>query len=402
MSAEDKTFIRSWLTDCRGGNALLILTPTGSGISSWLFDVAIPAHGMESVSINPDTSKIKAQIHDAYTSTITPLGMKKILVLQGFDVLVNDSTMLTDVTNKLKDPGVPTVCIGHVSRTVEKKFVAMFKTWDRRVIHVMPKVCDIMDILRAAKGDDRQEGYGGNWGNVEKSDETLTKVAATCRGDIRQAMIRQQYDEFHAKDDFYEAEEVMTQLRQGSLTCPNDIHRAARGDRQVLSLAMFESYDPLQCLSASDMYSFLDGMPKEIQENHDWYDYLLVTYPALHYKPRKTKTTSTKFSYGMIWSKSHLNANRYKQAKTASREFAVPAMRPVYQIITDEFPFYRSMMMSFVECQPSKGKSYPPRWVGRGMDPKSVLKVMRLWKTPWYNHTKTMKWIQSSTNESKE
>jgi hypothetical protein len=386
MSKEDKSFIESWLRDCTGRSALLILTPTGSGISTWLFERAFPTHGMESVTINPHTTKIKTQIHDAYTSTITPLGGRKVLVLQAFDVLVNDSTMLTDATSKLKDPGVPTVCIGHVSRTVEKKFGNMFKVWERRVIHVMPKVEDIMDMLQAT---------------CDTSDiERAKDVSVQCRGDVRQAILRTEYQEFQSKDDFYEAEQVLTMLRQGTLTTTNDIHRAARGDRHVLSLAIFETYDPLQCPGVCDMYSFLDSVPREVQETMDWYDYLTVTYPAFHLRERKPQKNK-KFSYGMVWSKTHLLANRYKQAKHSSMEFFERGMWPVNQFIMDEYPFFRDMMLAFVEAD---GRIPVPRWVIRQMDAKSILKVMRLWKTPWYNHGKTMKRIHHSwsTNESSE
>jgi len=384
MSKEDKSFIDSWLQDCGGGSALLILTPTGSGISTWLFERAIPSHGMEHVIVTPYSGRIKVQIQDVYKSSVTPLGARKILVLQGYDVLVNDSTMLTDATSNLKDPGVPTICIGHVSRTVEKKFGTMFKVWTRRIIHVMPHVEDIMDLLQAT---------------IQEDHSRARDLSVECRGDVRQAVLRSQYQEFHAKDDFYEAEQVMSMLRQGSLSCCNDIYRAARGDRQVLSLGIFESYDPLQCLDVSDMYSFLDGVSQDVQENQDWYEYLLVTYPALHFKERTHPKKNT-FTYGMIWSKSHLMANRIKQAKQVSTDISHVTLRPTSQCITDDFPLFRNMMVPYVE---SNGTSAPPPWVRPGMDAKSILKVMRLWKTPWYNHPKTMKWIQSwSTKESKE
>ena len=381
MSKEDKSFIESWLQECDGECVLLIVTPTGSGISSWLFETAIPDHGMETVIVNPHTSKIKVQIHDAYKSSITPLGTRKILVLHGYDVLVNDSTMLTDATSNLKDPGIPTICIGHVSRTVEKKFGNMFKAWTQRIIHVMPKVEDIMDLLQAT---------------VEVDSTRAKELSVECRGDVRQAVMRSQYHEFHAKDDFYEAEQVMTMLRQGSLSHSNEIYRAARGDRQVLSLGMFESYDPLQCLNVSDMYSLLDGVPQDVQETQEWYEYLLVTYPALHFKERKVPKKTT-FTYGMIWSKSHLLANKSKQAKQVCTDISHVTLRPTTQCITDDFPIFRNMMRLY------DGTTGPPPWIRRGMDAKSILKVMRLWKTPWYNHPKTVKWIQSwSTKESNE
>lgn len=372
MSKEDKAYITNWLQTCSVNSALLILTPVGTGIQTWLLSEAQQSFQMDPVIVSSHTGRIKTQIYDAYRSTITPLGARKILVVEGYDTLVNDSTMMADAIQTLQKPGIPCVCVAHASRTVQKKFASMFKAWSVKTLHVMPKVEDIMQMMDI--GTDKAQ-----------------HISKSCRGDVRQAIIQAEYTEFHGKDDFLEAHEVMDMVRQGTLHTAQDIYRASRGDPVVLSLAMFEAYDPLQCIDVSDMYSFLDTVPN--QQDHDWHEYLTVTYPAMHFKDRQ-HASKKEFSYGMVWSKSHLLSNRSKQAKVASRKMTVCGLQPINQFILDDCPMFRHMMKVSGDT--------PPPWTD-GLEPGVILKVMRLWKTPWYNHPATVKRIQSlRTKESKE
>lgn len=379
MSHEDKAFLSSWLHTCSSSTALLVLTPTGTGIQTWLLNEIQHTFHMDPVIISSHTGRIKTQIYDAYRSTITPLGLRKILVVLGYDTLVNDSTMMADALQTLQKPGIPTVCLAHVSRTVEKKFMAMFKAWQSvKKLHVMPKVEDIMQML-----------------NVVAGEEKAKEISESCRGDVRQAMLQAEYTEFHCKDDFLEAHEVMDMVREGTLRTANDIYRAARGDPMVLSLALFEAYDPLECVQVADMYSFLDAVPHP-HDDDDWHNYLTVTYPSIHFKERKNRKKD--FSYGMVWSKSHLQSNRSKQAKIASIKMTTYGLQPMNQFIVDDCPIFRSMMCTFSLCKHEN----PPPWT-LAVDSGTILKVMRLWKTPWYTHATTMRRLQSfKTNESNE
>jgi hypothetical protein len=324
--------IQNWISSTGPYKSLLVLYTHGTGVGSEVYALA---HAFETITISFDTVKAKELLLMTVQSRCTPFGKKKLLVLDGFEAIVNDSNLCNDCSSVLKKGiPIPVICLGHPSRTVQKKFKAMFPFPTKQT------------VVEADHGPDH-----------------ITR-------DRRHMGILEEYN-FHKKDIFYEAHEAFNKVIRGECRTPDDIYQACRFDSQVVSLGLYECHDGVSNPHVTDMYSLLDVMATgHYDETFTGYEYLSLVYPGMYHAPVKER----KFGYGMLWSKTHIGLSKNKSMRPVKLEY-YQATRHWIDVPLD---------CAFMRFMVNAEKFH----MAHLLSSDSILKILRLWKCPSYARIK--------------
>lgn len=380
-----ETWLRETAYEVKGAVMLIVGTP-GCGASTLLTTLLQKQH-IEPVWFTPGTPKLRASLKDAGISSVSASGNRKILVLEGFDCLMTDANAAADISDFIgKWLPAPVVFLGHRSRTVFKRFGELFKAATRHrstVLELKPLT------LEAVVGVVQQQF-------PTMSRETATALATAARGDVRAALAAAAFStttpETSVKDTVYESYSVVDMTFDGDVHSIQDALTVASGDPTVVSLGLFESYglDP----DIAEAFSIADVMEEFMFARQRWdlsdvHAAMAVAYPALHVSHNASKNTTVKrskesqqkFSYGMVWSRAHLQASKARLLKTVGAQRADAGFTTFLTI--QDLAWIRTMVMT---AESQKDPTSMKAVVG-GLKPSGVLAIMRLWKGKYTQST---------------
>ena len=380
--ADDVRAVQTWLEDTAyavRGSVLLVVGTPGCGASTMLESLTAAA-GLECVWLSPSVPRLRAALRDAGASSISASGRRKLIVFEGFDAAMTDANAAADVADFVtRAMPAPAVFLAHRTRTVLKRFHELFKAASRhRGTLVELQAVDartIAGVLRAS--DDTM------------SEARALELAAAARGDVRAALAAAAFDAQGrcgetTKDRVLESFSVVDAALEGTVTTVRDALAMAAGDPTVVSLGLFESYGlsphVADAFSAADvMEEFMFGHQR--WELADAHAALAVAYPAVSMSLASAaaarpppSTVATKFSYGMVWSRAHLQAAKLRLTKTIATQRADAGLPA--NLSTLDLAWVRTMVMAADEAKDSAALAH----VLHGMQPAGVLAIMRLWK----------------------
>lgn len=274
-----KKTVSEWLTDLdnRHPKACLVVSDADS-IRPRLSECFREQGGaIEVMWFSPTTQRLRHELELASICPVTPLGARKVFVLDGFEYLMNDAQSSRDVHDFFKSGGgasrVPVVCLARRSRTAAKKFLGFYRVRDRAG-------CLVVD-------DDDDEDTEG-------------------------------------KEKAMEAYEVVDRALRGRMASVTGAVFDARFDPTVVSLGVFERYrelgpSPRATADLTETYSVAD-----VFESRHVDDALLqcvqVGGPCVWCADRGLETPKKdkkEFVFGMLWSKAHLTASRMHIVRNA-------------------------------------------------------------------------------------
>lgn len=381
---EDIAVMRSWLVAGEPRSVFLAVGVPGCGVSTAL-SALLETLDIECVWLDPATPRLRIALADAGCSCVSATGRRKVVVLEGFDAIMRDANGAADVSDALRRQlPAPTMFMAHRTRTVVRRFRDLFPAATRAratVLEVRPMTpARIAAVIRAA--------------HPGVAPALADSMARACRGDVRSALASLALSETtdaYTKDDVPEADAVVEAALSGALTTVVGALAQGSSDSAVVSHGIFERYGFSP--EVADAFSLADMLEERMFATQRWeladaHAAMAVAYPALHLQPGEVLPParpgarpgggrggdgggSTKFVYGMVWSRQHLLAARIKLFRTVQTQraaFKVPAMG------VTALAMVRRMVID------AMGRPEVLRRVLEGLRPDAVLAIMRLWK----------------------
>lgn len=377
---EDAAVLRAWLAAGVPRSVFLVVGVPGSGVST-LLTALLEALEIESVWLGPGTHRLRVAMADAGCSVFSATGRRKVLVVEGFDALMHDASSAADIADALKRQlPAPTVFLAHRTRTVRRRFEEMFPAATR----ARATALDMRPMAAARIASMLQEAHP----SVDPA--VAADMARDCRGDLRSALASLAFSEesgAYTKDETPEADVVVEDLLAGRAGGVREALAVSAGDAAVVSHGIFERYG--YCPEVADAFSVADIIEERMFATQRWeltdvHAVMAVAYPALrldtaHVMPAPAQECSagaskkTKFVYGMVWSRMHLQAARRKLVHTVHTQRAQAKLLP---LDVPDLGLVRRILSDAVA-------SWSPEVIGRvthGLRPDAILAIMRLWK----------------------
>lgn len=361
--------MEAWLQANALKSVLLVVGTPGCGASSSL-EQLLKDLDIEAVWFGPGAPKLRASLLDAGCSAFSATGRRKIVVLDGFDAMIADVNANADIGCFVRKAlPAPTIFLAHRTRTILKRFRDLFTAaaYAARatVLELAPpSPTRVRDIVAAAAPPDMPT-------------DQLDRIIAKAKGDIRAALKAVEFRSADAvKEPVPESYAVVERALCGDYETVEDILRDAAAEPTVISHGIFERYGFSPDIA--DAFSLADVMDEYMFAHQRWeltdpHAAISVALPALLPKsaPTKRKATDT-FTYGMVWSKLHLQACRTKHVKTVTTQRA-EAKLPFMPV--QDLALVRGMIL---QCEASKDWKTLQN-VAHGLGPDAVLALMRLW-----------------------
>ena len=370
--------MEEWLRQGTPKSVLLVVGVAGCGMSSSL-EHLLKSLEIEAVWFGPGATKLRASLLDAGCSCYSATGRRKIVVLDGFDAMMADANAAADIGEFIRRAlPAPTIFLTHKTRTIHKRFRELFNAASyaaqASVLDMEPPSSEALATILAAE-------------YPEADSMQIKDIAERARGDVRAAKAALEFsgNSNTLKDYIPEAYTVVDDALSGNYGTVKEILDAASSDPAVISHGIFERYGWHP--EISDVFSVADVLDecmfsKQHWELHDVHAALAVAYPALKAPKAKhhAKKSPAKFTYGMVWSKLHLQACRQRHVRTVATQRAEAKLRflPV-----QESAYLRRMIMD----AHAQGDTETLRNVLHGLKPDGLLSLMRLWRG---NYTQSM------------
>jgi hypothetical protein len=360
--------METWLREGTLKSILLVVGTPGCGASSTL-EQHLRELDIEAVWFSPGAAKLRASLLDAGCSAFSATGRRKIIVLDGFDAMMGDVNACADIAFFIRKAlPAPAIFLAHRTRTIHKRFrdlftAASFAGRTRTIELDPPSPTTVRSILRDAAPPDMDE-------------DTIDAIWQKAKGDVRAALRAVEFRSKDAvKDEIPESYAVVEKALHGEYKTVVDATLAAAAESTVISYGIFERYGFSP--DVADAFSLADVMEEYMFAHQRWelvdsYAVIGVAIPSLLPKEPRPKKASEKFTYGVVWSKLHLQACRAKHVKTIATQRA-DARLPFIPV--EDMAYVRGMIL---QCDAAKDWETLRR-VAHGLRPDGVLALMRLW-----------------------
>ena len=350
-----------WVSRGAKASVLLVIGTPGCGASSSLEKILRDAD-IESVWFGSGSPKLRAHLGDAACSCYSATGRRKMVVVDGFDACMADANAAADLGAFIKKKlPCPTIFLAHRTRTIAKRFRDLFTVASYAARAAVVE-------LQGPSTEQLTALLGGG--------TRAAAIAARARGDVRAARAAMDWsgDVSALKDDVPETFEAVDRALDGVYETVREVLDVTSCDSTVISYGIFERYGLSPDIA--DYFSAADVLESAMFKSQRWdlfdvYTALGVAGPAL--LPKKPLPKATKFTYGTVWSKMHLQASREKYVRKLSNR----------HIPVTELGVLRNMIL---QAEASKDYDTLKRLL-HGWSPDELLGLMRLWKCKYTQTT---------------
>jgi hypothetical protein len=394
---------------------MIVTAPIGSGLTT-MAGLLLKEECCEPVYISSNTAKPRAILANASTHHTAVNGLSKIIVLDEFDVILNDSGMWTDILEFFKKtPIVRTLCLAHSSRVLENRITDLFPNKSimaslKRVSLVLyPEACrkciarivttenihDVdMDVLMESTGTDIR--------------------AAICTLAMKQKEC--------ARDVHMDALVAVQSLLSGSVTTVKNAMSLFYDDASVISAGIHENYYTSgmtleECTEVADAISYSSMVDELMYGRQKWdltdtYGFFSVAVPAI-VATRSTLSSLSKrqddekiTKFGTVWSKQHIGAQKMKAfINSICLRRAEQGLVPLH---AEDLGIIRPSLVKHIVAKDQENAMHTVKGlIGSSTlstNPKQagviILSIIRMWKTKYTqsNHTHLKKWIDGHDN----